>query len=87
MVFKEVIEKEILFNEYFFGEMMTSENNDQNKKFFTQNNEAINIPTLTIYPPKISEVLHISIASIMIILLKRVQVEVLFPEPTNGLCI
>tara|TARA_B100000886_G_C20230526_1_gene410353 strand:+ start:94 stop:540 length:447 start_codon:yes stop_codon:yes gene_type:complete len=54
MVFKEVIEKEILFNEYFFGEMMTAENNDQNKKFFTQNNESINIPTLTIYPPKIT---------------------------------
>ena len=54
MVFKEVIGKEIIFNEYFFGQMTSSTNNNQNNKFFTQNDEYINIPTLTIYPPKMT---------------------------------
>lgn len=54
LIFREVLDKDLSFNKYFFSSMTTSSNDNQNKKFFTENNKHINIPTLTIYPNEIT---------------------------------
>ena len=53
-ILREVLDKDLSFKKYFFSFMTTSSNDNQYKKFFTENNKHVNIPTLTIYPNEIT---------------------------------